>query len=349
MMHNKSLRVAIAGCHRMLLPAPGSHNFAAAFQTVPETQVVAVFDHGSEARTAFADCWRPVWGEIPTYGEYQTMLAEQQPDVLCIATRQTMHADQIEQAVQKGVRGILCDKPLSTSLAAMDRIIKACANIPLIFALDRRWTVNYHYLREEIANGLVGSVTSITAYNLPNTVNHGCHWNDMVLALVGDPEPLWVSALLTEVDIGDERGCMDPPSRAQVGLDNGVVAYITPDGPTGMGFEVIGEKGRLSIVNDATEAYLWLQDSGQTQSLPLPLPGDQWPAGTAMVQDLVQAVCHGTRSQCDIDQARRATEISFAIHNSAALNGARVILPAIDRSLVVESFPWGNEQAKVAG
>ena len=62
-----------------------------------------------------------------------------------------------------------------------------------------------------------------------------------------------------------------------------------------------------------------------------------------MVRDLVQAVENGTRSDCDLPEARRATEIGFAIHSSSAQNGAKISLPAADRSLRVESFPWGNE------
>ena len=64
------LRVAVAGGHRMTHRTPGSHNFATAFHAVPETDVVAVFDLGAETRTEFADCWREVWGEIPTYHDY---------------------------------------------------------------------------------------------------------------------------------------------------------------------------------------------------------------------------------------------------------------------------------------
>src|SRR5436853_478183 len=51
------LRVAIAGCHRMVTRQPGSHNWAAAFAAVAETKVVAVFDAGAETRTAFVECW----------------------------------------------------------------------------------------------------------------------------------------------------------------------------------------------------------------------------------------------------------------------------------------------------
>ena len=62
-----------------------------------------------------------------------------------------------------------------------------------------------------------------------------------------------------------------------------------------------------------------------------------------MVADLVKAVQDGERTSCDVDQARRAPEIGFAIHHSSRENGARVALADVDRSLRVESYPWGNE------
>ncbi|MEZ4732872.1 MAG: hypothetical protein R3E79_37705 [Caldilineaceae bacterium] len=37
-------RIAIAGCHRMTSRKLSSHNFAAAFAAVPDTEVVAIFD-----------------------------------------------------------------------------------------------------------------------------------------------------------------------------------------------------------------------------------------------------------------------------------------------------------------
>lgn len=82
---------------------------------------------------------------MPTYDKYTKMLAEVKPDIVCIATRQTMHADQIEQAAAASVRGILCDKPLATTLVEADRIAAACQthNVMLVFGLDRRWQQPY--------------------------------------------------------------------------------------------------------------------------------------------------------------------------------------------------------------
>ncbi len=311
--------------------------------------MVAVFDLGAETRAAFVECW----GDIPSYDDYPQMLQEAQPDIVCIAVRQTMHAEQCEQALAAGVRGILSDKPLATSLEEADRIVEACrrANVPLAFGLDRRWDSSYRFLRQVIADGAIGAVTGVTGYGLPNLINHGCHWYDTMLALAGDPEPVWVSGFVQDVsdEPPDARSRMDPTGRAQIGLDNGAVAVAIPEGGPGAGFEVLGEHGRLLILNDARQAHLWTETSGdgraelQPRPLELPILPEGWPAGPAAVSDLAQAVRTGGTTACDVDHARRATEIGFAIHLSSNNAGARVNLPATDRSLRIPSYPWGNE------
>ncbi|MEM7534436.1 MAG: Gfo/Idh/MocA family oxidoreductase [Chloroflexota bacterium] len=349
-------RVAIAGCHRMLLHRLTNHNFAAAFHAVPETEMVAVFDLGPETRSEFLT----YWGEMPTYDNYAQMLAETQPDILCLATRQTMHADQIELAAEAGVRGILCDKPLATSMNETDRIINACQthNVALLFGLDRRHLRPYQTLRQQLTDGLVGEVQSVMVHGLPNLINHGCHSYDTTLMLLNDPEPIWVSGFVDDVSAEppDSRVHLDPAGRGQIGLDNGVTVYITPDGGRKPSFQILGDKGRLLIFNDANEAYLWstpadtpadtntgTQTAG-LQPLDLPPHEDNWPAGPAMVRDLIRAIETGTPTVCDIDQARRATEIGFGFHLSHQQNGARVLLPATTRDLSIPSFPWGNEK-----
>ncbi|HEV2122518.1 MAG TPA: Gfo/Idh/MocA family oxidoreductase, partial [Chloroflexota bacterium] len=124
---HSQLRVAIAGCHRMVTRQPGSHNWAAGFSAVAETQMVAVYDADATTREAFVECWSGASGPpVVAYGDYGEMLQDIRPDIVCIATRQTQHAAQIEQAVASGVRGILCDKPLATSRAEVSRIAVAC-------------------------------------------------------------------------------------------------------------------------------------------------------------------------------------------------------------------------------
>ena len=115
---------------------------------------------------------------------------------------------------------------------------------------------------------------------------------------------------------------------------------------------MLGENGRLLILDDARTVYLFGIETGaqlgavpqhQPQPLDLPVPSGGWTAGPATVQDLVQAVLTGGGTACDIDEARRATEIGFALNASSVAAGARVEVPVEDRSMRIESYPWGNE------
>ena len=347
------LRVAISGCHRMLSTTPAGHNWASGFAAVPETKVVAVFDRGAETREQFRACWRETWGSISGYDDYDRMLAETQPDIVCVTTRQTMHADQIEAAVRAGAKGIACEKPFATSLAEADRIVNACqrAKVPLAYLLDRRWMAAYPRLRTLLSEGAVGTITGVLAFGVGNLINHGCHWYDTAMMLAGDPELTWASGLVDDLpqEPPDSRRRLDPPGDGWVGLDNGAYLKTSTDGGPGINLIVLGTSGRLMVLNEARLAYLWEVEgpralAQEPRMVEPPPPSDHpWPAGPAAVRDLVRAVREGGTTACDVQEARRATEIGFAIYASHAVDGARIPLPVKDRTLRIESFPWGNE------
>ena len=349
------LRVAVAGCHRQVTRKPGSHNWAAAFAEVADTQVVAVYDRGADARAGFRAAWRDTWGDIAAYDDYRRMLDEARPDIVCIATRQTHHAAQIVHAAGAGVRGILCDKPFVTTLAEADAALEACRSggVAVAYGTEWRWDPAYRMLAERLRDGLVGELRAILAYGAPNLIFHGCHWYDIALLLCGDPEPLWVSGRVDPVADGepDEGRRLDPPGRAWVGLDNGALLTLLPEGG-GRGFSVIGSAGRLEIVNDASQAYLWAAQEGAPAtghlsaapaSLELPRPDAPWPRGAVLVRDLAQAVRTRGTTQCDVEQVRRATEIGFAVHESHAARGAAVTVPVADRTRRIDPRAWGND------
>lgn len=348
--HADALRVAIAGCHRMVSPAPGSHNWASGFAGVPETRVVAVYDKGAGTREEFRACWRDTWGDVADYDDYDAMLEKVRPDIVCVATRQTYHAEHIEAAVKAGVKGIVCDKPLCTTLDEADRILAALrqADVPLAFGLELRWSEQYQTLIQMLKNGAIGDVAAVLMSGVTELINHGCHWYDLALAMAGDVEPVWASGLVDDPGKFDDWRRGDPHGRGWVGLDNGVNLAIMSEGGR-RAFTVLGSQGRLEILNEAGEAYLWVADpaSGalleQPRLVDLPRSTEPWPRGPACIRDLVKAVRMGGKTMCDVPEARRATEIGFAIHASSALDGACVPIPVLDRTLRIDSRPWGNE------
>jgi predicted dehydrogenase len=353
----------------MVTTQPGSHNWAAAFAAVAATGIVAVYDAGEATRRQFVDCWAGDAGAagaegIAAYDDFERLLTAVRPDILCLATRQTQHAAQVEAAVAAGVRGILCDKPLATSLAEVERIVSACreANVPLAFGLDRRWMGRYRWARAVVAGGAVGTVNTVIAFGLQNLINHGCHWYDVALSLAGDPEVAWVSGAVDDVsgEPPESNRRLDPSGRAQIGLANGATLYVTPDGKPGLAFEVLGDRGRLLLLNDGREAYLWQAAAAagplrlvapEAAGLPAqPETPAGWEAGPNAVADLVAAVRSrdagggaGAQTACDVAAARRASEIGFAVHASGAAGGKRVTVDEVDRGLRIPSFLWGNE------
>jgi predicted dehydrogenase len=174
---------------------PNSHNWAAGFAAVRSITVTAVYDHDESTRSAFATAWAPRWGEdVGYFGDYSAMLHAAQPDILCVATRQGLHAAHIERAASAGVKGIIIEKPFATSLAESDRICAACElhGVKLAYGTELRWDRGYMELARLLnEEEIVGTITSITCLGVGDLINHGCHFYDTALMLLGDPEPQW--------------------------------------------------------------------------------------------------------------------------------------------------------------
>ena len=348
----EKFRVAFAGCHRQLTPEPGGHNWAAGFCRVPETHAVAVYDRKREVREQFRACWRETWGEIAPYDDYQRMLDEVQPDIVCIATHQSTHADEIVAAVRSGVRGIVCDKQLTTTLKEADRALGALreCKVPFAFGTELRWSEQYRRLFRLLREGAVGEVTAVLACGVTELINHGCHWYDMALGLAGDAEPVWASGLVDDPSEwrDDQWQKGDPHGRGWVGLENGVNLAIVREGGR-RSFTVLGMKGHLLILNEAAQAYLWKTEpaTGQLTVEPhpidLPVSTEPWQRGPAIVRDLIKAIRTGGRTLCDVEETRRVTEIGFALHASNDLGGARVSIPVENRTIRINGRPWGIE------
>lgn len=335
-------RVAIAGCHRMLDRALAGHNWAAGFAAVPQAEIVGVFDRGADTRRAFVERWGP----LPDFDEFGRMLEATRPDIVCVATRQTLHADQIEQAVAADVRGILCEKPLATSMREVDRIVAAAArhDVAFAFGLDRRWDRKHQELVRALRGGLIGEVRAVVAFGAINLINHGCHWFDRALELAGDPEVTWVTGAVDPL-LGvpeDAPRRLDPPGRCQIQFANGVEAYVSPAG-SGLGFDVVGSAGRLVILNDGAETILWTAEGGRAPARRELPPVESVPVWPLAVRDLIDAIEQGGETLAGVHVARRTSEIGFAAHQSHREGGRRIAPAAIDRDLRIASLPWGNE------
>ena len=98
------------------------HSHVGAYAAVPSTEVVAVCDLAPARLEEFRRSWSARFPQARCYTDYREMLARERVDLLSVVTSDDRHAQIVVDAVEAGVRGILCEKPIATTLADADRI-----------------------------------------------------------------------------------------------------------------------------------------------------------------------------------------------------------------------------------
>jgi UDP-N-acetyl-2-amino-2-deoxyglucuronate dehydrogenase len=140
------LRTAIVGCGKVA----GTH--ALAYQTIPNSQLVAVCDVASERAQDLAKKLN-----VNAYTDLAEMLKREKVDVLSICTQHTQHPAAVEIAAAAGVHAI-SEKPLAIDLASCDRAIAAAraGGIKLGVISQRRWYEPVLRMKEAIDAGKLG-------------------------------------------------------------------------------------------------------------------------------------------------------------------------------------------------
>jgi predicted dehydrogenase len=109
----QKLRTALVGCGKV------GHLHAAALQTLPESEFVAVCGRTREKADAFAEKYH-----VTAFTDVNEMIAKAKVEALCICTPHPEHAAPTIAAAQAGVH-VLIEKPLASSLADCDAMLAA--------------------------------------------------------------------------------------------------------------------------------------------------------------------------------------------------------------------------------
>jgi UDP-N-acetyl-2-amino-2-deoxyglucuronate dehydrogenase len=107
------LRTALVGCGKV------GHLHAAALQSLPESEFVAVCGRSLEKATPFAEKYR-----VAAFTDVKEMLAKAKVEAICVCTPHPQHAAPTIAAAEAGVH-VLVEKPLASSLADCDAMLAA--------------------------------------------------------------------------------------------------------------------------------------------------------------------------------------------------------------------------------
>ena len=320
------------------------HSHASAYHYVEDTELVAGCDLLPELNDGFKAEWRDLLPELRTYTDYREMLAKEKPDIVSVATGDDVHSQIVVDAVEAGVKGILCEKPIASTLADADRAIAAVerAGIPMLVDHTRRWQFPWAQVGELIRQGEIGDVVRVVCQEGgPRAMlfRNGTHACDTILWYAGG-HPTAVYAVAEEgfedygpryASDGGHDPDTDPAMSVLIEFDNDVRAFwnMCKTMPGGIELEVRGTKGWIRIGDeDATITH----DDAELGLVTKPLLRTQYTLGhiAGCVTELVHLIRHGGTPFCGGPESRRVLEVLLAALQSQARGNLRVQLPIQD-------------------
>ncbi|MCD6464940.1 Gfo/Idh/MocA family oxidoreductase [Candidatus Bathyarchaeota archaeon] len=219
---------------------------------------------GSAEMTAVADinpakakALAEKFGVKKSYSDYVEMLREESLDFVSICTWAQTHAGITVKAAENGVKGILCEKPMATSLGEADAMIKACNkhNVKLAIRFQRRFHPIHLSVRKFISEGFIGEPLFVHGRSEDGLLNNGSHIVNTVRFWLGDPEPEWVIGQVERKTDRYERGApIEDLCMSLIGFKDGVKLLLESDTP-------IPPRLRLfRTVVECTEGLIYVTD-----------------------------------------------------------------------------------------
>ncbi len=317
---------------------PRSH--ASAYHRHPQTEVMAVCDIRPQALEDFRTRWGDVWPDIRLYTDYKEMLRQEEPDLVSVVTPDHLHADITVAAAEGGVKAILCEKPIATTLADADRMIAVAEANGVLLSVEhtRRWSPIFQKARELAREGNLGELrTVVSNMYSPRSMlfRNGTHMIDTIV-FFADSDPVWVFAELEEgfdyfteyKSDGGHDPSTDPAASAYIRFANGVRGYynsVKVPMP-GSQFDLSFDNGRLEVSDRGLTLIRGI--SHYEWSYSNILTGDYMLSyQAAAVAELIDSLENGKPLVSTGREARKTLEIMLAMLKSHHQGNIRVNLP----------------------
>jgi predicted dehydrogenase len=321
-----------AGPYRSFLP----HSHVSAFKASPATEIVAVCDVFQPA----IDRFRETWGEANAYTDFNEMFANEQLDLVSIVTPDHLHADCFVAACEAGVKGIFCEKPISTNLEDADRMIAAAetSGAKVVVNHTRRFDPYYRHAKWLIERDAIGSIEQVVGTmggERAMLFRNGTHVLDTMLFFMPEA-PAWVMAVFDDADKdygptykgdGGRNPETDPAASAIIGFPSGARAFYNGSKRTVTNFEIDLQctRGRVRIGNQIAEIASE-SPIGGLATQPLPLQADSRSGMVVAIEELISLIEQDGDGVIALKDARVTLELLLAILHSADRGGERITL-----------------------
>ena len=225
----------------------GVFTHAAAYTSCPATELVAVCDTDLDRAERCGRRWN-----IPArYAHPARLLAEQQPDIVSVCTPDATHYDVVRAALlADGVRAVLAEKPLATSLPHAEELVRLAAKRRIVLTVNysRRYADNHVRLRDFLRAGGLGTVRLVRGLYTKGTAHNGTHWFDLARFLVGEVTAVRGADRLLE-------GGADPTLDVRLQFSGGAAGELLAcpaEEFTVFEMELLGSRGRVRLLESGS-------------------------------------------------------------------------------------------------
>ncbi|MSP14930.1 MAG: Gfo/Idh/MocA family oxidoreductase [Chloroflexi bacterium] len=311
-------------------------NHAGSYQTTPGYELVAAANRGAEKLRTFGERW----GVKATYTDYYKLLRDEKPDVVSITTQSPEKAEATIAAAEAGVKAIVVEKAMATSMAEADAMIAACERNGVFLAVDHpcRFSPLHRRARQLIESGAIGKLGIVTAYSVSGMLHVGTHTFDLMRFWGGD---------VTEIEarVPDYEPEKDIAASGMLWYKNGAIGLFDHVQRVVDGFEARGSEGYLTSSNHVGDGWLykispffqagskWKHPNQLTVEPIIPEPHTMSTL-QRLLTELYQTLTTGAPFISTGQDGAAALELGLACYASH-LAGGPVKLPLADRSLRV--------------
>ena len=265
------------------------------------------------------------------YSDWREMLEKENLDIVSVATYAPVHAEMSIAAAEAGARVIYCEKPIATTAADARATLKACQDHDALLVINhqRRFSQNGQQLRDRIANGDLGDLTSVNlAWPTGRLSGVGTHVIDAMHMHIGRK----IEAVSGTLDFSGKPDCRgdeftDYGAWGMMRMEGGLI--VTVDAPdysrSPFYIAINGTKARAITDGSAVAIDDW---AGNVEEFPS-LPASESSMDLA-VAGMVEWLDDGTPFSYDPADAVNVAEAISAFHVSHHRNGAWVDLPLDD-------------------
>jgi predicted dehydrogenase len=222
-------------------------NHAESYRTTTGYELVAVVGRDPERQHAFAERW-----SVREFGNLEEMLDAERPDLVSICTQSADKAESVLRIAraQTGVKAIIVEKAMATSVAECDDMISACADAGILLAVDHpyRFTPMAREIKAMVDAGDIGTLGTISGFSAASAVHVGTHVFDLLRFIGG--EIVQVVAMSRPIEHWSDQG-----ATVMVRFASGLLGFVSLERPVVAGFDLRGSTGQITFSTNVGDAW----------------------------------------------------------------------------------------------